>query len=221
MSHEEPTNSLKGHPFQWALCFEIGLGVLALLIGKISTTWPIEWLNWPPKPGMLVIGVLSALPPLVLMLALRRAPWTAIREFNTFVDEQLTPMFRGLAIYELALLSLAAGWGEELLFRGLIQSEFALNTSPLAGILAASLLFAVVHFMTPAYFVLAFSISIYFGALYWHFESLWVPILGHATYDFLMLMILCRRDTAAIEENGTGTKASSHEPKKSPQDLAP
>lgn len=133
------------------------------------------------------------------MLALRRLPWSALRELSDLVDEKLAPMFQSLNLAELAILSLAAGWGEELLFRGLIQAELSANINVFVGILVASVLFGLVHFLSLAYFLMAFGISIYFGWLFWHFDSLWVPILGHAAYDFLMLLIL-RRNLPPGEE---------------------
>ena len=178
----------------WALCFEAGLGLLALVVGQFTDVWPAELL-WPVSPQQCMVGLGSAIPPLLIMLSLRRAPLQPLQDLNRFVDERLTPIFRGLNIGELALLSLAAGWGEELLFRGLLQAEFGKSTdSFLTGILIASFVFGLVHFLTPAYFVMAFLISLYFGWLFVQFESLWVPILGHAGYDFLMLVYMQRAD---------------------------
>lgn len=177
----------------WALCFEAGLGLLALLIGHLTIVWPATGLRIFGL-GYLAIGVLSAVPPLIIMISLRRVSWAPLRGLNDLVDNKLMPMFRGLSMVDLAILSFAAGWGEELLFRGLIQAEIAYHTSFGIGLITASLVFALLHFLSPAYFVLAFVVSLYFGWLYWVTGSLWVPILGHAVYDFAMLAFLQRQD---------------------------
>lgn len=192
--------SLRGDSLGWALCFEIGLGVLALLLGNLTEVWPAAKLPFPPPLSALLLGLLSAVPPLAVMLAARRLRWDTIRELTEFVDAKLMPMFRNLNAGELAALSLAAGFGEELLFRGLIQAEIAEGTHVTVGILIASFVFALMHFLTPAYFVMAFVMSSYFGWLFWQSDSLWVPIMGHAAYDFLMLIYL-RQSSPADKRN--------------------
>ena len=177
----------------WALSFEVGLGLVALVCGFATNVWPAAKL-WPVTLGTVVLGAASAIPPLLIMLSIRRVQWPPLRNLTEMVDDRLVPLFRGLSIWELALLSFAAGWGEELLFRGLVQGEVADRTNIVMGILIASLFFGLVHFLSPTYFVMAFCVSIYFGWLYWQFNSLWVPILGHAVYDFLMLLFLQRMD---------------------------
>lgn len=193
---EEQEPQLDENALGWALSFEVGLGLFALVCGYATNVWPAAKL-WPVSPGTVALGAASAIPPLLIMLSVRRVQWPPLRNLTEMVDDRLVPLFRGLSIWELALLSFAAGWGEELLFRGLVQGEVADRTSILTGILAASLLFGLVHFLSPAYFVMAFCVSIYFGWLYWQFDSLWVPILGHAVYDFLMLWFLQRTDESA------------------------
>ena len=193
---EEPPVSMSSeNTLGWALCFEVSLGLFALMIGShLTEVWPAEHLEWPVGLMMIVWGIASALPLLFLMLGIRTVPWQPLADLTRFVDETLTPLFRGLHLGELALLSMAAGWGEELLFRGLIQAQISQSVNVLIGVLAASLLFALLHFITPAYLVMAFLISVYLGCLFWWFESLWVPILGHATYDFLILVYLRKTD---------------------------
>lgn len=194
MTEEEPRLSLQTeNSFAWALCFEVGLGLLALLVGQsLTKTWPAERLEWPVEVGSVVVGISSAFPVLVVMVVIRHLSWQPLRELRGLMDEQIIPMFRGLRTSQLLFLSLAAGWGEELLFRGLMQAEITNQASVIVGIGTASLVFAVVHFITPMYFVIAFLMGVYLGWLYWYFDSLWVPILSHTTYDFLILLFLLR-----------------------------
>lgn len=80
----------------------------------------------------------------------------------------------------LLILSLSAGFSEELLFRGVLQVKW--------GLWAASLLFGAAHFLTPLYFILATAIGLYLGYVYEVTQCLIVPILLHALYDFFVLL---------------------------------
>ena len=204
MKEEESPLTTNENSLGWGLCFEVGLGLLALVFGQLTHVWPAEKLD-SLSIQMVMIGLLSTLPALIVMLGIRKLPIAFFRELTRLVEERVLPLFRHLTIWEMALLSLAAGWGEELLFRGLIQAEVAHWTNVPLGILAASVAFGLAHFLSPAYFVLAFVMSVYFGWLYWQFDSLWVPMIAHALYDFLMLLILRRSDQGAAditESNG-------------------
>ncbi len=116
------------------------------------------------------------------------------------VDREVMPMFEHLSWFHLALISVAAGWGEELLFRGFLQAGLDAWLTPWGAIAITSLLFGLVHSISLAYFALAAGISFYLGFLFWHFESLWVPIIAHTVYDFLMLVMLRRsKEAQAVE----------------------
>ena len=69
---------------------------------------------------------------------LRRAPpIQPVRAIRRLYRETLRPLFATVRPHEIAAVSLAAGLGEELLFRGAVQAEF--------GVVAASVLFGVAH----------------------------------------------------------------------------
>ena len=192
----EKTNAARRNILSWALCFEVGLGLLALGLGWLLDIWPAQKLHWPIPPYDLLWGLFSALPPLVIMLGLRQVPWTPMSALRDLVDREVLPIFEGLSLFELALISIAAGWGEELLFRGFLQAGLEAWLAPWGAIAIASLLFGLVHFISPAYFALAAGISFYLGFLFWQFDSLWIPIIAHTVYDFLMLAILPRTKKA-------------------------
>ena len=190
MDEEQPNLALNETNFYWALCFEVGLGVFALMCGYVTNVWPGEFFPFPPSIGVVLIGIASALPALATVLTVRRLPWKPIQEFNQLVEQKLIPMFGELGIGQLAAISIAAGVGEELLFRGLIQREVAFGSTPVVGVLIASFVFGLVHAMSLFYFITAFMIGLYFGWIFHYTESLWVPVMGHAAYDFLMLIWL-------------------------------
>lgn len=94
----------------------------------------------------------------------------------------LKPLFSHLTLLDMCIISLLAGFAEELLFRGVAQNKI--------GIFAASIIFGLLHFISPAYFVIAFLISIYLGFLYYYFQSLLIPVQAHFVYDVCALIYL-------------------------------
>lgn len=82
------------------------------------------------------------------------------------------------------VLSLSAGLGEELLFRGTLQPIVAsLARSEVVGMVLSSLLFAVLHAATPRYLLLAFLLSVYLGWIQLSVGNLFVPIVVHTAFD--------------------------------------
>jgi membrane protease YdiL (CAAX protease family) len=88
------------------------------------------------------------------------------------------------------LISLAAGVGEELLFRGLLQAAIADWLHPWAGLGIASLVFGLAHSITRTYAVLATLLGAYLGGLWLACDNLLAPMITHALYDFLALLYL-------------------------------
>ena len=58
------------------------------------------------------------------------------------------------------------------------------------AVLVTSTLFGLAHLVTPTYAVLAGLIGIYFGVLAVVTDSLLVPIVAHALYDYAALTYL-------------------------------
>jgi membrane protease YdiL (CAAX protease family) len=93
-----------------------------------------------------------------------------------------------LALATAVALGLAAGFGEEMLFRGIFQYEVANRVGPLVGVASASVVFGLLHFATPLYAALAAIASVYFGLLYLLSDNLAVPIACHTVYDIGALL---------------------------------
>lgn len=109
-----------------------------------------------------------------------------------FLGGTFRPLYTSVAAMGIGL---AAGFGEELLFRGVIQTKLAetvdatftstADISAAIAILLSSLVFGALHAVTPLYVFLAMLASIYFGYLMVAFDgNLAVPIICHAVYDF-------------------------------------
>ena len=98
---------------------------------------------------------------------------------------------------ELAWLSLAAGVGEEVLFRGFLLSALQTHSipRPVGGwlpLILSSVLFGLAHFVSWTYLGLGDWCRLYLGWLMIATGSLWVPVTTHAVYDFVALWWLCR-----------------------------
>jgi membrane protease YdiL (CAAX protease family) len=91
------------------------------------------------------------------------------------------------------MISLAAGLGEEALFRGVLQSVLTQAFSPSVGLVAASLLFGFAHCVTRAYVVFATLFGLYLGWLTIINDNLLAPIVAHTLYDFAALKYLVKR----------------------------
>jgi uncharacterized protein len=114
-------------------------------------------------------------------------------------------MFKSCTWIELASISLLAGVGEELLFRGVFQAaivEWSGNFLPHSPVCAAvgdwlavivvAIVFGMMHAVNVAYAILAALMGLYLGWLWMATGNLAVPIVAHALYDFLALGYILR-----------------------------
>ena len=189
-------------PLQAAL-FEASLAFLAVLLGWMLSQSPLETLR--VNPYSVVQGLLAVLPLLGLLLACQRATWRPLRAVRRVLDDLIVPMFRNCTWVEMAAISLLAGVGEEMLFRGLFQAALVqwsgdfLPHSPAGAmvgdwmaITSVAILFGLLHAVNAAYAVLAALMGLYLGWLWMATGNLAVPMVAHAVYDFLALRYILR-----------------------------
>mmetsp|Transcript_25548 Transcript_25548/g.73873 ORF Transcript_25548/g.73873 Transcript_25548/m.73873 type:complete len:382 (+) Transcript_25548:34-1179(+) len=80
-------------------------------------------------------------------------------------------------------LGAAAGIGEEMLFRGVLQEALATRFGDSIAVISSSIVFGLLHAVTPLYAALASLASFFFGFLYLKSSNLAVPIICHGLYD--------------------------------------
>jgi len=80
-------------------------------------------------------------------------------------------------------LGAAAGLGEEMLFRGVLQTELSSRLGDGIALGLSSIIFGALHAVTPLYAALASLASVFFGYLYVESQNLAVPIVCHGLYD--------------------------------------
>jgi len=176
---------MRRRPVAVTLGFEAGLGVVALLLALLFGLEP--WLTLRFTPEALLHSLLGTVAMTAAMLTLMQMRWAWIQELERIVRDVLLPLFRNAGPIALGVISLAAGVGEELLFRGVIQLGLTGPVGPTAALLLASFLFALAHAVTIGYFGITFVMGLYLGWLYQATDNLLVPILVHFLYDWVVL----------------------------------
>jgi len=171
-----------------SVLFEGGLGLLALVVGRLLGLAPTASIE--VSITALSNGLLATLPMLAMMAVLMSLPVRALQRIRRLLEEVVGSMFRDFNMAELALVSLMAGLGEELLFRAVLQGAVGEWIGAGGGLVVASIVFGVAHMVTPAYAVLAGFFGLYLGWLWLACDNLAVPIVAHAAYDFVALASL-------------------------------
>lgn len=174
-----------------ALVFEGGLVVVALMLGWLFNSPPFAQFHFAWQGG--AWGLLATLPPLLVMLIASQSNYAPIESLFRLSRERVVTFFSGASLMDLALISCVAGIGEEALFRGLIQTRLAIEFTPWAGVVIASLLFGLLHFLSLTYAIFATLFGLYLGWLLLSFDNLLVPIITHGFYDFIVLAYLVSR----------------------------
>lgn len=137
-----------------------------------------------------VVGALYVAPLVLLAVALdwveEQVP--ALKDVTKATQRSVLALMGGrfkplFAIMVSVVLGTIAGFGEEMLFRGVFQYEVASQFGIVAGVAISSLVFGLLHAVTPLYAVLATLASIYFGSIYVLTENLAIAITCHAVYD--------------------------------------
>ena len=175
----------------------MSLALLAIAIGALVGFSPLGGIDFrrdalPDHLAAMFWGVVATVPMLSTMVLVEKVPVRCVWHLRHFVRRRIVPVFAHESIGSLAMISAAAGVGEELLFRGLVQAGLASWIGGRHGVwiavAAASLAFGLAHCLTRSYVVLAAIIGAYLGWLFWFSGHLLVPIVAHGLYDFVALV---------------------------------
>ncbi len=178
-----------GLPLVPSLLFYGALGGIAWI-----WRWAVDgvgpWAPGSPSSGAgigLFAGLLIGLGVGLLLVVLSRW-WTRRTAAGATLAEALAALVRGLPLGAVALLALASGVGEEMLFRGALQ--------PQVGVVAATLLFGAAHYLPRPglriWAVFALLAGALFGLLFEWTGSLAAPAAAHVTVNALNLHHLAR-----------------------------
>lgn len=110
-----------------------------------------------------------------------------------------------LFLYYIPVVLLLNSPAEELLFRGVVQGLFRRAYGVVPGILAASLVFGLIHYVAlagegsaAAYVGIAVASGVLLGAVYEYTGNLLVPIVVHGAWNTLVYLNLYAGTTGAV-----------------------
>ena len=189
----EPLKNLGRSDFlKLATVFEGALVVVAHVIGWLTGINP--WAHLTLDAAALVWGITGTIPLYLLFLVSYRIPIGELRTIKRFLIDKLGPFLTACRWQDMLYLGLLAGITEEVLFRGVLQPWIEGHWGWGAGLIGSNLVFALAHWITPIYALLAGLTGLYLGfALDLGGErNLAVPILIHALYDFLAFLAVAR-----------------------------
>lgn len=173
------------------MLFEVALGFLGLFVSWLAR---IELSDlFTLTHDAFLRGILACLPMLVILFASYETPWRPLVKLRRDVEKVVHELFGSCRWWELALVSLAAGIGEETLFRGALQPLVASWTTDWSALVVVALLFGLAHAMSTAYFVAATIIGGFLGWLALAYHDLTAPTVAHALYDFVALVTIQAR----------------------------
>jgi uncharacterized protein len=174
-----------------AIAFEGALGLAGLVLAAWFDVPLASRLNWANSTGDVAVrSALLSVPMLLLLAFAMGSTWQPIAELRHQVTRLIGELFHDVAWPGLAAVSLAAGLGEEILFRGAIQPVAERLLGGVEGLMVASLLFGAAHAVSPMYFLFATAVGLYLGFFASGFDDLLTPIITHAVYDFVALVLL-------------------------------
>jgi membrane protease YdiL (CAAX protease family) len=189
-----PEDEVPGHDVViiFAVFFEAGLAPFSLLLGWVMGHPPLEHFVWSLKDALW--GVAAAMPLIALFLAMLKWPVGPLAAVKEFCEQQVVPLFENSYWSELALISISAGVGEEMLFRGVLQASLSDWLGTGWSLALASILFGVLHPISLSYMVIAGFLGFYLGAVWISNDpsNLLTVMVTHALYDFVALGYLIK-----------------------------
>jgi membrane protease YdiL (CAAX protease family) len=184
--------------FGMAVAVEGGIAVVAV-IGAWIFHIPLreQFAPWgTPLAIAFARGLLATVPMLVAFWFLVHSKSPLVRQLREQVEWLVGEMFPMGNVLQFALVAALAGVGEELLFRGVVQTKLGEWTTPAIGLLLASFLFALAHALSTLYFVFAIVVGGFLGWLAMYYHDLVAPMVAHGLYDFIALVYLSRSSKA-------------------------
>jgi membrane protease YdiL (CAAX protease family) len=177
--------------FLWiASAFEGGLVLMAYLLGRWVSIDPLESLRLDVTAAFW--GVLGSL--LLYGLFMLSERMEATRTIREFLIDKMGGLLASCSGLELLYLGCLAGLTEEILFRGVLQPWLERDWGWAGGLVFSNLIFALVHWITPTYALLAGLCGLLLGFMLdiGPERNLLAPILTHAIYDFMAFMVVAQ-----------------------------
>ena len=176
--------------FKVACYFEGSLILVAIVLGWVTDINPFE--NIVFSEMAILYGIMGTAPLFIFFLALYQVQTDAFQQIKRTLLETLAPNMHRYHWTDLFILGAIAGITEEILFRGVVMPWMEATWGMNGGLIASSILFGLVHAVTPLYALLATLVGIYLGLSmdYGGERNLLTPIIIHGFYDFLAFLVI-------------------------------
>lgn len=176
--------------FVFGCGFEGGLGLLALVLAQVMGLPMAE--QWQGGTKEALWGLAAVVPLFGYFLWSLRSRLAALVEIRRVMVDFLGPHLLEMRGWQILVLSGLAGWGEEALFRGVLQEGLRGWLGAVGACVTASLAFGAAHWLTRGYAVVTTIMGAYLGLLFETQHGLLAPVICHAVYDFAALLWLRR-----------------------------
>jgi uncharacterized protein len=177
---------------------EGGLFLLGLLLLRFSQldVWANVSISWSAT----FLALLLCIPMVAMLFFFDRSNLEPVSRFRKEIDEKITPIFANVKLPDLVLIAFFAGVGEELFFRGWLQSVLTSKYEAWLGILITSAIFGLLHSLSSTYAIYAGLTGLYLGVIYQVSGNLYIVMAIHALYDFIALVYLLEKGKRKPEE---------------------
>lgn len=177
------------------------IGVAHILSHLLATPLAPQFLGMNASfVSAITYGIAATIPMVVLLRMFMRSTYPPFVHFRDDQIDFLSQLDFKLTHSRIVVISLVAGFGEEMLFRGVFQTYLNDHVSLSLAILVPNIVFGLLHARNIAYALIAGAAGIYFGVLYALTGALLVPIIAHALYDFAALEV-ARKSTKATNQS--------------------
>ncbi len=178
------------HFFRTACYFEAFFIVVAVVLGWMTDINPFANLYFSEMA--VFYGLVGTFPLILLFLMTERLPFESFKVIKKILLETLGASLQKYHWTDLLVLAAITGISEEILFRGVLQPWLEQSLGMGMGLMVSSLVFGLLHAITPLYGLLATLISYYIGLSLdvGEVRNLFTPILIHTFYDFFAFMVL-------------------------------
>jgi len=166
--------------------------LIILALGVILSWFSSPW-QWLGQLGLSAFsyGTILGLAIYLLGFAVSCSPRTKTKSMHELLT-RLNQLFRNFTWPQIIVVSLLAGIGEELLIRGVLQTFLVDSVGAFWGIVGASLIFGLLHFMTKTYVAITFALGLLFGIAFHYSGSLILVMVGHAAYDIAAFAMIVK-----------------------------
>lgn len=169
------------------------LGLTAAYFGFFDRTQPLSELDARQWRTGFVWGGIGTLPLLAYLAVYHFFSPRVLQPMRQFVEENLKPSLQHFSIVGLLVIAVLAGFCEEFFFRWCLQGGItAVSKSLVGGLLIASLIFGLCHWVNSSYGITTALIGIYLGWLMCLTGTWLAPAIAHTAFDFVALMYITR-----------------------------